>query len=332
MRFLLLYIFLVLPAAGYAQQYSDNWRQDALEMIEDGKPYAAKLILDEAERRANYSSDPLERINNGRFLGEAFYKLGSKERSDEQFEKAMQAALKIKPTWRSLSAVISVLELQAETEDKTLAQDLIQKSLDAKLLPNMAKDRYASEIGRYVKRFEMADRNQIFQLLNQLRMINEDTIRKKALFAMSELTFAPYEENRDDGTLTLPLGMDDFERFFWFSNVAKYFEQSGKKYHFVEAKNAMQKAYDRLTDEQKSKHRTLYRSVIKMDYAPVKQTQSDEPSAKDSDGEDLLLTQPSSSVDIDAQINAPVEMDDDFSIDDKAKQSPNALEKIFYGK
>ena len=279
LRYSLIILFCLFSGASQAQYYTENWRQDVLEMIEDGRKDAAQALLEEAAERQKFISDPIERINHGRFLGDAFDKLKKPRRAREYFEKAMKAALELKPVWRSLSAVISVLELQAETEDRENSRALIQQSLDAKLLPRMAKDHYASEIGRYVKRFERATRAQIHQLLKQLRGIDEAAVRKKAFYKLTELEFAPFTGEGKYETGTLPLGMDDFERFLWFSVMAKYFAQSDQKPQFKRQVEGMQKAYDRFDEQRQQKYRKIYRMVTKLDYRKPKPIIKAEPEA-----------------------------------------------------
>ncbi len=267
-----------------ADYYTANWRQDVLEMIEDDRIDAAKSLLEEAVERRKFISNPIERINQGRFLGDAFSKLNNAKRARVEFEKAMKASLQLKPVWRSLSAVISVLELQAETDDTAVSRTLLQQSLDARLLPNMAKNSYASEIGRYVKRFEPATRAQIFELLDQLRGIKNSGVRKKSFYALTELPFAPFTGEGRYTTLSLPLGMDDFERFLWFTVMSKYFAESDQRFKFEQQVEGMQKAYDRLGEERKTKYRKIYRMVKKLNYqkksAPVKQKDESKAPAK----------------------------------------------------
>lgn len=266
----IVFLILLFPALAWAQYYTPNWRQDVLEMIEDGRKTAARSLLEEAVKRESFISNPIERINHSRFLGDAFYKLNMQERAKGRFESAMKAALGLKPVWKSLSAVISVLELQAESDDRKTSQALIQQSLDARLLPNMAKDRYATEIGRYVQRFEHATRGQVYQLIVQLRAINQERVRKKAFYALTELEFDSFTGEGKYERLTLPMGMDEFERFLWFSVMAKYFSESGFKVKFQEQVNGMQRSYDMLPEEQKTKYRKIYRMVKKLNYeAPV---------------------------------------------------------------
>ncbi|GEM_PF-3763077 len=273
-------VLLLFPLVGQAQHYTSNWRQDALEMIEDGRIDAAEVLLQDASLRMSLIGKPIERINHGRFLGEAYHKLGKQNHARESFDKAMDASLKLTPVWRSLSAVISVLELQATTDDAENSQALIQKSLDAKLLPNMSKDKYATEIGRYVKRFEKATRAQVFQLINQLRGIDKAKIRKKAFFALTDLEFTPFTGEGRHQDVNLPLGMDDFERFLWFSIMSKYFANSGERFQFEQQVAAMKTAYGRLDETRQQKHRKIYRMVTKLTYklpVPPKVKAKEEP-------------------------------------------------------
>ncbi|MDG1286468.1 MAG: hypothetical protein P8P30_02765 [Rickettsiales bacterium] len=301
-RILLIFTLLV-PVTGQAQHYTANWRQDALEMIEDGRLDRAKALLQDASTRMNLISQPIERINQGRFLGEAYHKLGKKAQARESFEKAMNASLKLTPVWRSLSAVISVLELQATTDDLDDSRVLIQKSLDAKLLPRMSKDKYATEIGRYVKRFEKATRAQVYQLIDQLRTIDKAKVRKKAFFALTELDFAPFTGEGRRAETTMPLGMGDFERFLWFSVRSKYFANSGERFQFEQQVAAMQAAYDRLAQEKQQKYRKIYRMVVKLDYT---------------------LPKPA--------VAAKVESKSKMKVLDLAPPSNSELEDIFYGR
>ncbi len=262
----LIFIILLLPSFAWAQFYTPNWRQDALEMIEDGRETSAQSLLEEAVKRGSFISDPIERINHGRFLGDAFYQLKMQNRAATHFEKAMKSSLGLKPVWRALSAVISVLELQAESDDKAGSQLLIQQSLDARLLPNMAKDKYASEIGRYVKRFAKASRAQIYQLIDQLRGIDEEKVRKKAFYALTELEFDVFTGEGKYERIALPIGMDDFERFLWFSVMAKYFADSGMRPQFEQQVNGMQRSYDTLPEKKQKKYRSIFRMVKKLRY------------------------------------------------------------------
>lgn len=284
---LIICAIIMLPLSVQAQHYTNNWRQDALEMIEDGRLSAARLLLDEAASREPMISKPIERINQGRFLGEAFAKLGKKDLSREHFNNAMDAALQLKPVWRSLSAVISVLELQAGVDDIENSWQLLQKSLDAKLLPNMAKDHYATEIGRYVKRFALAKRAQVYVLLKQLRSIDNERVRKKAFFALTELEFSPFTGEGKYEQMSIPLGMKDFERFLWFSVMAKYYAASGQSFVFKQQVNAMQKAYDRIGEERQQKYRKIYRMVKKLSYKAPKKVEMADPKPKSSDATDL---------------------------------------------
>lgn len=266
MRTGLVYVLFVClwPGLLMAQYYTENWRQDALEMIEDGRYTIAHALLEEAESRKNFMNQPIEKINQGRFLGDAFYKLGKKERAAQNFEDAMKASLQLKPVWRSLSAVISVLELQATHDDKAMSQKLIQQSLNARLLPNMAKDRYATEIGRYVQRFEHASRAQIYELIGQLRVIDKPKVRKKAFYALTELDFSEFTGEGRYEQMRLPIGMQAFERFLWFSVMAKYFAESEVPSQLNQQVAGMKTAYERLTQEQQKKYRKIYRKISKL--------------------------------------------------------------------
>jgi tetratricopeptide (TPR) repeat protein len=256
---------LLLGNTAHAQYYSPNWRQDVLEMIEDGRSGAALLLLEESANRIREVTDPIEQINHARYLGEAFYKLSKPERAMEYYQKAMQASLKLKPTWRSLSAVISVLELQGTSEDREGSEALLQASLEAKLLLNMARDKYSSEIGRYVERFEFANRDQLLELLNQVRKASNAALRKKALYKMLSLEFNGVAQHRAHEVLTVqPMGMDDFENFMWFGVMTKFYAESGQRFRFKQHKQSMTRAYQRMSEERRTKYRKLFRELSRL--------------------------------------------------------------------
>jgi len=311
---------LLLPVTAWAQQYSPNWRQDTLEMIEDGRNAAANAMLEEAVGRTNFITDPIERINHCRYLGEAYERLGRTDIAREQYDKAMDSALQLKPVWRSLSAVISVLELQAESDDIDTSRELIQQSLDAKLLPRMAEDRYATEIGRYVKRFGKASRAQVYQLLEQLHSIEQAPVRKKAFFALTELDFAPFTGEGKYSEVNLPMGMDQLERFLWFAVMAKYYAESGLRLQFSQQVEGMQKAYDLIGEAQQQKYRSIYRGVKKMSYAKP------EPATPEADDRITQEDLP----DLTSPRNPELKHDPDLSLDPEYQENPEMLD-LYYG-
>lgn len=236
-------------------------------MIEDGQPDAARMELQKQVDQPQPIGQPIEAVNRQRYLGDAYTKLGMRESAAEHFTQAMQAALRLDPTWRRLSAVISVLELQAESEDEQLTRALLQQSLDAKLLLAMSRDHYASEIGRYVKRFgERASRPQLYKLLDQLRQVDKPAIRKKALYAMMELQWRPYAAHETAKAIapSMPLRMDATERFFWFTALSHYYAGSGEEYLLKEQQHHAQMAYQQLPSAKQQKYRKFWRGVTKL--------------------------------------------------------------------
>lgn len=265
-------LLLTLPDIASAQSarledavYSPHWRQDVQEMIEDGRTTEATILLEEAARRQSYLTDPIERVNQARYVGEGFARLGRGDLARERFDAAMKEALPLKPVWKALSAAISVLEIQAETKDEPGAQALLQQTLDAKLLPEIAKDRHATEIGRFVQRFALASRAQIYALVEQIRKMDNSGVRKKALFALTEIDMnAPFTGEGKYDTAGLPVGVDDLERFLWFAVYTDYYAESGLRFVFDTTRQELNKAYERLNESQREQYRDIFRKAVRL--------------------------------------------------------------------
>lgn len=243
MRFFLIFLISLLlsfPAAAL----DENWREDAREMLTSDKKDGALFLMEKTAGEARNLTDPLERVNALRFLGELFWLAGKKERGQGYFSQALELSLGLSPVWKRLSAVLSVLELhRAATRDISRLEPLLEATLQARLLPEMAKNHHASEIGRYVKTFDGADRATFAILLEQLRHIGEAPVRVKALFAVSEIAiggdsghFIAMEERP-------PYDADAFEKLLWHVAMARLFDapasRSNQHEHQQKAKNLL---------------------------------------------------------------------------------------------
>jgi tetratricopeptide (TPR) repeat protein len=221
---LLLAVSLFFTAVS-APAYSDNWREEARLMLEEGRPEAARALLDDVREAVMPTEDGIKRINTLRYLGELYWQLKDKSLARESFGKAMDYALEVEPIWKKLSVVISVLELQRETEDTQSLSANIQKTLDVRLMESMAGNAKATEIGRYVRTFDAyATASEIAALLQQIRNVEQQPVRSKALYALTEIQFSPDKLSEVDASLLYPpFNAESFEKLMWYTVLARLY-------------------------------------------------------------------------------------------------------------
>lgn len=243
-------VLVLLPLIAQAQ----DWREETRNLLEAGKKEAAFYVLQRTVAETRNRADSVEKVNRLRFVGEFYCKADECARGAEYFAKALNSALAINEVWKRLSAVISVLELQQYTiQDQAIREPLLKQTLDAKLLPEIAKDHHATEIGRYVKRFDGADRKTVAVLLDQIRRIPQEPVRTKALFAMSEITFGP---DRGDfmSIVQQPAGdAQPLEQLLWHVAMARLFDSpatsSNSRSHAMKARQLMERVPEKYREK-----------------------------------------------------------------------------------
>jgi len=253
-----LVILALWLSAPQAHAFDDNWREDNKALLEEKKPSTALHNLEKVGNEARFLRDDKERIDTLRFLGELYWIAGKKPQAREFFTRAMKESLDLERVWERLSVAISVLELQESTITKPRNRTtLLQQTLDSKLLPASAKDRHASEIGRYIRQFNGMPRTMFVELLDQIRHIKMPTIRKKALFKITEIEMDSNKVQFLTFTDTAPFEADHYEKFLWASAVARLYNTPSSTSNARRFKQQMQRLYLRLDKKQKTQARRI---------------------------------------------------------------------------
>jgi hypothetical protein len=239
-----------------------DWREQVRDLLEQDKQQAALHQLERAVMDARQMPPTIEKVNHLRFVAQFFCQAGRCDRGQEYFIQALDLSLALDSVWKKLSAVISVLELQQHTiEEQKQQEPLLQKTLDAGLLPEIAKNKYATEIGRYVLRFDGAERNTVRQLLEQIQHLENQQVRTKALFAFSEIAIA--EDNGDFMNMQerpAP-GADALERFLWHAAMARLFHSPATRSKSLQHVKDAKTRYQRLEGHHREKARIILKRI-----------------------------------------------------------------------
>lgn len=254
MRVTLLTFIFCIAFATPSFAFNDNWREEAKALLKENKPQAALFLLEQTENDLRHLPNSVDKINHLRFLGELYWLAGKPERAQTYFSKAMQEALQIDSIWKQLSVVISVLELHRHTtKDIEKIEPLLQATLKAQLLPNMAKNKHATEIGRYARTFEGSSRATIAELLTQIRGLKNETVRTKALFALSKIAFSDDKSDYISFMQTPAFNAQPFEKLLWHAAIARLFDDSTTISKYREHKRQAEAQESLLDKEQKEK-------------------------------------------------------------------------------
>jgi hypothetical protein len=216
-----IFLFATYPA----HAFSENWREEAKAMLEEGQQDAALALMSDVRQDVPLYNDPVERINTLRYLGELYWEVNKPKLARESFHLAMTHALDVEPVWKKLTVVISVLELQRKTKDTGGITAQIQRTLQVQLPVKIAADVRATEIGRYIRTFDKyGSPEEIVLLMQQIREMKKAGVRKKALFAVNDIRFRPLASAVVDSTLLYPpFEADAMEKLMWYAALSRLF-------------------------------------------------------------------------------------------------------------
>lgn len=218
-----------MPAESKELNEADShWRQDAQDLLEEGKTASALYMLEDVASRLNEETNSLEQINRLRYLGELYYEADKPAIAQSYFAEGVTRALDLKPLWKRFSAVISVLELHHKTiSDHDGLADLIQQTLDASLLTTVVRDAGAKEIGRYIQTWDnAATSSQVLELLHEIREMKYAGIRMRALTALTKIEYLADNATRYADKPGFPYEADPMEKFLWQVVMTKLLQGS----------------------------------------------------------------------------------------------------------
>lgn len=253
---LLIAFLACLPA------HAASWREQVRDLLDEGKQQAALHVLERSVSETKQLPDSIEKINRLRQMAAFFCEAGYCERGNGHFQRSMHLSLALPKTWQRLSAAISVLELQQEAIKKpALREALLEQTLAARLLPKAAADPFATEIGRYVGRFDGARRTTLKTLLEQIRHIDASPVRQKALFALSEIGFGA-DEGDFINMLEQPVaGASVLEKLLWHSALARLFDSPSTMNNSRSHAKRAQLFYESVPESHRQKARNILKAM-----------------------------------------------------------------------
>lgn len=255
-------LIAAIPVLLQAQEQYD-WRQQAQEMLDEGRVSAVLYLLEDTANHINEIQDPIAQVNSLRYLGELYQQAGNTKFSAQYFRKALQRALEIEPQWKRLSAVTSVLELhrKAIPEHQGLAE-LLQMVQAADLLTAIAKDAKAKDVGRYIQCFDgVAMHSEIVGILRELRVVEREEIRKHALFALTKITSVPDARHTHEEAPNPPYDADAYERFLWQVVIARINRQPATKARYRESLEQAHQLVEHLPKERRRSALAMLREL-----------------------------------------------------------------------
>lgn len=254
---------MLLFGNAHAQSVSLHWRQDAQDLIEEGKTASALYMIENVASHLNEESDALKQINNLRYVGELYYKAGKTNMAQQFFTEALTRALQLKPLWKRFSAVISVLELHQKTiENHEGLEDLIQQTLDVSLLTTIARDSGAKEIGRYIKVWdEAATSSQIIHIMKEIRDIRFSAVRYRALMALTKINYLPDETASYAIKPNFPYEAEPMEKFLWQIVMTKLLQSTAGNAEYQESLSRAKQLAQEVGEAQYPKAKSLLRSI-----------------------------------------------------------------------
>ncbi len=254
---------------GAEQAYSldENWRQQVKLMLADGNKQGAILLIEQASQAQYSAADIMEQIDILRFTAETYWLAGKQQHSRKYFIEALNKSLSVIPIWKKLSAVLSVLELQQHTtNDAKLSNHLLQLSMEAGLLMMAGEDNLATEIGRYIKLFAGADNKLITNLLQQIRTINSETVRIKALYALNTIKLSNKNSVNNNANIAmqkLPAHNANYlEKTLWYSILYKILNPDSNQNLRAEYLYKIKQLQQNLSPKQQQKITSILREMM----------------------------------------------------------------------
>ncbi len=255
----------VLVFASYSA-FAENtalWRQQAQDLIDDGKTASALYILEDTATRLNEEPDALEQINRLRYLGSLYQQAGKPKLSAGYFEEAITRSLNLMPLRKRFPAVISVLKMHRKTlKNHHGLGALIQKTLDAELLTLVSRDADLEDINRYIKCWDnAANHSQLAQLLSEIREIRYEGTRATTLKALSKI-----ETYADEPFLYLTkptphYDADALEKFYWQFILTRTMADRAESAEFEESLRLTTQLLEEVPQQKRSVAKKMLRKL-----------------------------------------------------------------------
>lgn len=241
----------------------EDWRQDAQEMLDEGKVDAALFVMEDTSNRINEVAEPIEQVNTLRYLGELYQQANKPNIAAEKFTEAMRRSLLLEPEWKAFSAVISVLEMHRDAvENHKGLSALLQTTLDNRLLTKAAGSVQSKEMGRFIKTFDgVGTQRQVLALLRELREINQQELRKHALFALTKIKIKSDSLFRNEPKPTPHFDADAYERFLWQYLMATMHKGAGASAQYREYVESAKKLTEEVPTAQRSQVKKMLRKL-----------------------------------------------------------------------
>ncbi len=241
----------------------EDWRQNAQEMLDEGRVDAAIYVMQDTGNRINEIEDPTAQVNTLRYLGELYQQVGKPAIATEKFKDAMKRSLEITPIWKAFSAAVSVLEMHRKAvKNHQGLSILLQDTLDRKMLTAAARDTQTKEVGRYIQCFAGAGtQSQILMILNELREINQPWLRKHALFAMTKIEIKPDAIFGREPKPNPHYDADVYEKFLWQFLMATLHRSKNYSAQYQEYFASAKKLAEEVPTEQRHQAKAMLRKM-----------------------------------------------------------------------
>lgn len=239
MRFIAIFIIILfLPLASHAMSPEDlvrDYRKEAASAAERKKPEEVLKWLEKAAAEAEHIKKPYARENQLRYIAQQYALLGFKDKARDMFTNAMHSALAATPWYRKQSAVIGVLELEADTKDAEYARLHAIQAIEAGLLEEVDSSGKAGETGRFYKALDKSlTYGDVAHILARMLDWKAEDTRIKTLYSLHKLTLLDEAIAEGWSGKLQPKSLEEphaksgpFEQVMWRCMVARIYAHSG---------------------------------------------------------------------------------------------------------